>query len=568
MQIVMFTVNDVLEKKFPNLVGDRWHHKPTSFFLRFLLKEKEISSFVEAFPHLSGIDFVEQILEYFHFSYTTHDREKENIPVQGRLLIIANQPIGSLDGLALIKLISEVRRDIKVVASEAIVSIKPLSNLLLSAATNNQQALPEQRQAIQEHLENEGVVIMFPANEVSRLKPNGIRDSRWQGDFLSLASDTKAPLLPVFLDGKNSPLFYTLSMIYKPLATLMLVREMFKKRTKHLPIRVGESIAYESYNNPAINDHQKVKLLKKHLYRIGQNKRPIFNTQRAIALPENRKDLSKAIKQCERLGETADGKSIVLYTHTESSPILREIGRLREIAFRAVGEGSHQRRDIDAYDSDYYHLILWDNDELEIVGAYRLGDAKKLTEGQANKLYSAALFHYEPEKMAPYFEQGLELGRSFVQPKYWGKRSLDYLWYGLGAFLKSRPQYRYLFGPVSISAALPAMAKDLLVHFYRLYFSTKESLATAPIPYRVTKEVESLFSGDDYKKDFITLKNLLSNMGVAIPTLYKQYTEIYEEGGVHFLDFSVDPDFNNCIDGLVLADTYKLKEKRRKRYMS
>ena len=308
-------------------------------------------------------------------------------------------------------------------------------------------------------------------------------------------------------------------------------------------------------------------MFRASLYRLGQNKRPIFKTQSAIALPEDRKGLSQAIKQCEQLGVTADGKKIVLYQHTESSPILREIGRLREIAFRAVGEGSDKRRDIDQYDSHYYHLILWDSDELEIVGAYRLGDATKLTEANTKQLYSAALFNYDVDKMHPYFEQGLELGRSFVQPKYWGKRSLDYLWVGLGAFLKSRPQYRYLFGPVSISAALPDMAKDLLVHFYRLYFSADQSLAKAPKPYCVTAEIESLFSGDDYKKDFSTLKSLLNNMGAAIPTLYKQYTEIYEEGGVHFLDFGIDLDFNNCIDGLVLADTHKLKEKRRKRYM-
>lgn len=564
----MFIVNDILQKKYPQLVGDRWHHKPISIFLRFLLKEKEINRFIETYPHLQGIDFVEEVLEYFHFSYTTRDREKENIPAQGRLVIIANQPIGSLDGLALIKLVSEVRRDIKVVASETFVCIKPLTQLLLPSNHKKQQPELSQQLAIQQQLKSEGVVIIFPAKEVSRLKPNGIRDTRWQADFLNLASDTKASILPVFLDGKNSPLFYTLSMIYKPLATLMLVREMFKKRTKHLPIRVGESIPYESYSNPAINPHQKVKLLKKHLYRIGLNKRPIFKTQGAIALPEDRKALTQAIKQCEPLGETGDGKKIVLYQHAQSSPILREIGRLREIAFRAVGEGTNLRRDIDLFDSLYYHLILWDSEELEIVGAYRLGDIKKLTKAKNNQLYSATLFNYDIVKMEPYFAEGLELGRSFVQPKYWGKRSLDYLWYGLGAFLKKYPQYRYLLGPVSISAALPDMAKDLLVYFYSLYFSNNQSLAKAPIPYRVSENIESLFSGDNYKKDFITLKNLLTNMGSAIPTLYKQYTEIYEEGGVQFLAFGIDPAFNHCIDGLVLADTHMLKEKRRKRYMT
>ena len=130
----MFTIDELLEKQYPHIAKHDWFNKPTLFFLRYLLKEKEIKRFIEHFPHLNGIDFVDQILEYFHFSYSSLDREKENIPAQGRVLIIANHPIGSLDGLALIKLVSEVRHDIKVVAHEAMLSIKPLECLLLAGA--------------------------------------------------------------------------------------------------------------------------------------------------------------------------------------------------------------------------------------------------------------------------------------------------------------------------------------------------------------------------------------------------------------------------------------------------
>ena len=210
---------------------------------------------------------------------------------------------------------------------------------------------------------------------------------------------------------------------------------------------------------------------------------------------------------------------------------------------------------------------MWDESDLEIVGAYRFGDAKLLSaEGHPTGLYSATLFNYsgDNEKL---FTQGLELGRSFVQPRYWGKRSLDYLWMGIGAFLARYSQYRYLFGAVSISNAYPQPAKDLLVQFYRQHFPAKFGEATSRLPYQVSADVIETFSGEDYKKEFTLLKHLLANMGVNVPTLYKQYSEVAHDGGVAFLDFNVDPDFNDCIDGLVVVDMDMLTDKKRKRYL-
>ncbi|MDF2178237.1 GNAT family N-acetyltransferase [Aliiglaciecola sp. CAU 1673] len=564
----MFTVDDVLHQHYPQLSEKPLLFKSLRFLLRRLLHEREFQEFAQTYPYLQGLEFVEQVLEYFDFSYSVRDCEKERIPTSGRVVIIANHPIGSLDGLALIKLVSEVRRDIKVVANQMLMAVGPLHPLLLPVNNMQGGTAREHLEKIQTHLGQEGAVIIFPAGEVSRLRPQGVRDTRWRSGFLRIASMAKAPILPIFIDGKNSPLFYGVSMLYKPMATALLVTEMFKQRRKHLPMRIGEMIPPESYQGQKISSRSQVKLFKKHLYRIAHNKEGIFQTQKAIALPEDRKELSKAIKQeCETLGITSDGKEIYLYRHTGSSPILREIGRLREVAFRAVGEGSNKRRDIDQYDSHYYHLILWDKEELEIVGAYRFGDAKKLvSDAQSSGLYSASLFHYG-RQMDQYFEQGLELGRSFVQPKYWGKRSLDYLWYGIGAFLKRHPQYRYLFGPVSISGALPQAAKDLLVQFYQLYFGTEQDMARSNCPYALPQDLQNAFKGNDYKTDFVQLKHLLANMGVAIPTLYKQYTEICDPGGVKFLSFGVDPDFNDCVDGLVLVDITKLKANKRERYL-
>ncbi|MBN7822057.1 GNAT family N-acyltransferase [Bowmanella yangjiangensis] len=565
----MFTVDEVLQKHYPKLSTNPLVFNSAKFVLRRLLHEREFQEFARDYPYLQGLEFVEQVLEYFNFSYSVRDSEKERIPTQGRLVIIANHPIGTLDGLALVKLISEVRKDIKIVANEMLMAVEPLHPMLLPVNNMNGGTAKECLANIQRHLADEGVVVIFPAGEVSRLRPQGVRDTRWRSGFLRIAASAKAPVLPIFIDGKNSPLFYGVSMLYKPLATLFLVAEMFKQRQKHLPMRVGEMIPFGSYQGQKISMRQQVKLFKKHLYRIGLDKEGIFPTQKAIALPEDRRELTKAMrKECELLGTTADGKDIYLYRYNGSSPILREIGRLREVAFRAVGEGSNKRRDIDQYDSHYYHLVLWDKEELEIVGAYRFGDAKHLTSAEHSPgLYSASLFDFGQD-MDKYFEQGLELGRSFVQPKYWGKRSLDYLWYGIGAFLLRHPQYRYLFGPVSISGSLPAAAKDLLVYFYQLYFGGEVGIARSNRPYLIPQDLKDAFRGDDYKADFVQLKHLLANMGAAIPTLYKQYTEVCEPEGVKFLSFGVDPDFNDCVDGLVLVDITKLKANKRARYMA
>ena len=564
----MFTVNEILYQHYPQITHKPWLFKPAKLVLSYLLHEQDFNDFSTTYPHLNGLDFVEQILEHFNVSYSVHDTEKERIPCSGRCVIIANHPIGTLDGLALLKLISEVRQDIKIIANQMLMAVKPLHSMMLPVDNMGTGTVKENLSNIQKHLASEGVVIIFPAGEVSRLRPQGVRDTEWQSGFLRIAKKAQAPILPLLIEAKNSPTFYGASMLYKPLATLLIIREMFKKERRHFPIRIGELIPVSSYIGAKISIKQQVKLFKKHLYRLNSNKRPIFETQKGIALPEDRRNLQAAMQSdCQRLGTTSDNKEIYLYRYKGSSPILREIGRLREIAFRAVGEGSNKRRDIDAYDNNYFHLVLWDNKDLEIVGAYRFGDAKKLVSKSNNKdLYSASLFKYD-EAMKPYFEQGLELGRSFIQPKYWGKRNLDYLWYGIGAFLKHHPEYRYLFGPVSLSHSYPETAKNLIVYFYQHYFGGEHHLAQSNSPYQLPVNFEHPFKGDDYKADFAELKYLLSSMGVAVPTLYKQYCEICEPGGAKFLSFGVDPDFNNCVDGLILVDLAYLKDSKRRRYM-
>jgi hypothetical protein len=193
--------------------------------------------------------------------------------------------------------------------------------------------------------------------------------------------------------------FYLASLLARPLSTMMLVGEMFHQDKKQLRLTVGSLIPYQAYRTIAVRRSDKVKLFKKHLYRIGHGKEPLFATESAIARPERKTDLKRAIGQGQRLGRTPDGKTIFLFEPVESSPMMREIGRLREKAFRAVGEGSGKRRDLDHFDRHYQHLVLWDEEDLEIAGAYRFVDAGKIVgELGTDGLYSGSLFELDRGK--------------------------------------------------------------------------------------------------------------------------------------------------------------------------
>lgn len=564
----MISVEHVVTERFPDFqVRNPAIYKTVVAVLRYLFRESEFRRFAERYPHLSGFDFVEQALDHFDFGVTVSDRERERIPAWGRVVIIANHPIGSLDGIALLKLVGDVRRDVKVVANDVLSAVEPLRNLLLPVDTFGTRTTRDNLRAIEQHLQNDGAVIIFPAGEVSRMGATGVRDARWRHGFLRFAAKTRAPILPMFVDARNSVFFYSLSMLAKPLSTLWLVREMFKHNNKTMRVRIGQAIGFDIYNELPFDSKAKVKLFRRHIYKIGKNRGEgcFETTAESIAHPEDRQQLRAEIRGCELLGTTKEGMAIYLYRFAGDSTVMREIGRLREVSFRAVGEGCGRRRDIDVYDQDYDHIVLWDDEGLELVGAYRLRQTHDLNAATLSKLYSHSLFDYR-NNAADYLASGVELGRSFVQPRYWGRRSLDLLWYGIGAYLRKFPNVRYLFGPVSISNSYPSKAKELLVNFYRHYFAAPQRWVTARLPYPMNGN-ESGWQGLNYSEGFQQLKAEMNALGLSVPTMYKQYSELCEDGGVQFVDFNIDPDFSDCIDGLVLVDLNYLKDSKRKRYL-
>lgn len=569
----MLSIEQVITERFPTLVEDKPKliTRPTMNLLRLLFHEKETNRFLEEHAGLEGLDFIEKVLEYFDLDYRVSRNDLENIPSTGRVVIVANHPLGALDALSLIRMVGSVRRDVKVVANDMLAALQPLKEMMLTVDNINGATRKSSVCRILECLKKDEALILFPAGEVSRLRPNGVRDGKWKHGFLQFAKRTESPILPVHIDARNSAWFYSISMLSKPLSALFLMQEIFRQRANVIGFRVGELIPIRHLEQNGLRNKTLAKMLRKHLYRLAGKKEGLFQTEKSIAHPESRQAIKQELRTGELLGETSDGKQIILTDWFPESSVIREIGRLRELSFRKVGEGTGERRDLDRYDQHYRQLVLWDNEALEIVGAYRLGEGKNILAKIGREgFYSANLFRFN-EPFFPYLDSSLELGRSFVQPRYWGTRALDYLWQGLGAYLRHHPEIKYLFGPVSISAHYPPALRDMLVYFYGTYFNHPQELVSAVNPCRLSErtleEFQAIFQGDDFDSDLKELKNRLSMQNMSIPTLYKQYSDLCENGGVRFLDFGVDPDFSGCTDGFLLVDVSKIKDTKRRRYI-
>ncbi len=284
-----------------------------------------------------------------------------------------------------------------------------------------------------------------------------------------------------------------------------------------------------------------------------------------FAFPEPRELLAAELEESHLLRQINDEIQVYLVKGLECSSVMREIGRLREVAFQAVGEGTGAIRDVDAYDEYYQQIVLWNAKEHAIIGGYRIAKAIDIIQHKGVEgLYNHRLFQFHDDVL-PKLSSGLELGRSFISPEHWGRRNLDYLWMGIGAYLAENQDIRYLFGAVSISDDFPRKAKIAIAHFYDAYFGLDNPIVSArnvfPLPSR------NPYFGDNYTKEFKHLKQVLNSYGVSIPPLYKHYSELADMDGVSVLGFNIDEYFNNSVDGLMVVDCQKIKRKKAQRYI-
>ena len=539
--------------------------------LGFVFGQKIFEQFERTHPESEGLTFPTAVLRFFNFRFEINQAALSHIPEQGQVIIVANHPLGSLDGVGLLDAILSIRPDAKIVVNELLMHIERLQPFALPVDNMSNQTSQQQLRAIQSHLASDGALIIFPAGEVSRLSLWGIRDGQWNSSFVRLALRYRAPIVPVLVRGRNSRFFYGLSLLIKPLSTAWLIREMFKHRNARISAHVGSPISYPTLAEKQEPAQVIADEIKTQVYSLSETSDLPSSHPQPVAKPESRESLEKDLKQCQSLGTTPDGKGLFLTTQTQSPGIVREIARLREATFRPVGEGSGYERDTDQFDAHYHHLFIWSYDDRDIVGAYRLGDARKLIEqaGVAG-LYTNTLFHFSPT-MTSYFQQGLELGRSFVQPKYQNRYALEYLWQGIGAFVQRHPHIRYLFGSASISARYGHEATARIAHFYKTHVNQLPVDVSPRTPFCVSNSLEvqqaSEMPGDDFQTDLTTLQSALAAQDLTIPLLFKHYSQATSKDGVSFSAFNVDPAFSNCVDAFVIADLTRLLPKKKRRYL-
>lgn len=519
----------------------------------------EIERFIAEHGHLKGSALLAQALDFLNVRYAVDHVEQAGIPESGRCIIVANHPSGVIDALALLHFVSRIRPDVKIVANEALGALGLLDDMLIPVGVFKASGRRNGIEAVRRALNDEQCIIFFPAGEVSRLRPNGIKDTSWRSGFIRLAAEFSAPVIPVRIQARNSALFYSASTIYKPLGTLLLPREITARRNTRITLRVGNphTVEAESGSLPSL------KAIRQNLYAIGSRGNSHIRGPVPLIAAQDPRVIKAELGKLKLLGTTPDGKHIYGGRIAAGSALLHELGRLRELSFRAVGEGTGRRLDIDRFDSWYHHIVLWSPEHLEIAGAYRLAIGEEVyADYGLSGFYSASLFEYSCDFL-PNIVQGAELGRSFVVPKFWNSRSLDNLWHGIGAFLSDYPQVRYLFGPVSISADLPIAARERLVRHYAHFYGAQHALAKAKRPFRFLGQQ---LQAEHCETDFAAMKSELQIMGVKVPTLYKQYTDLCEPSGVQFMAFGVDPEFSNAIDGLLSLDIEKIKPAKYQRY--
>lgn len=555
-----------LQQRYPD-----WFHGRRGQLARPLLRSvgrwsrlDRIEAFLRRNANVRGFDFVAAGLEFIEGRYHVDPAALARIPATGRLLIVANHPSGALDALALLDAVGRIRRDVRIVANDLLGAIGPLQDLLLPVRILGGKVQRSSLQAVEQALAAEQCVIVFPAGEVSRLSLLGIRDGRWQRGFVRFARAAAAPVLPVRVEARNSALFYGASTLFKPAGTALLAREMFARRGRPLRLRIGEPMQLGQGDPGA-----QLLAVRRAVYALGRSTAIAEGCPAGpepLAAPVPPAQVAAAIAAATVLGQTADGKQILLASCTADSPLLRELGRLRELTFRQVGEGTGRSRDLDDFDLHYQHIVIWDGTAQRIAGAYRImrGAQALACRGLAG-LYSASLFRYSDDAI-PRIAEGLELGRSFVVPDYWGSRSLDYLWQGIGAYLQCQPGIRYLFGAVSISAALPRDAREQLVAYYQRYYGAADGRVQSNRPFQYFA-APPCFGEMDAAAAFDVLKANLAALGTGVPTLYRQYTDLCEPGGARFLAFGVDPDFSDSIDGLIEVDLHAIRPHKRKRYL-
>jgi putative hemolysin len=526
--------------------------------------------------------FAEAALQKLAVHYDHDAGELDVIPRRGRLIFIANHPFGALDGLIAIALLGALRPDLKIFANEDLCALHELRPMLLpievlgkKRARCNAQAM---RHALR-WLEDDGALMLFPAGEVSHfdVRARCVTDPPWSRAVALLARKARAAVVPIHFTGENGLPFQIAGFLHPRLRTLMLPGELKRRAGESVPLRIGAPLPYERLRKFA-SDEALAAHLRVTTYLLAHradSKKTDASTEtrymHPLALSGEPADFAGEVARlpASRLLLESSDNAVYCADARAIPHLLDEIGRLRELTFRAVGEGTGHARDLDTFDDHYEHLFIWNRTREEVVGAYRVGRVDEIRRRAGNRgLYTSTLFRYRN----PFFQllgPALELGRSFVRPE--AQRSfapLLLLWKGIGEYLARHPRYLRLIGPVSISSDYRELSRQLLVEFLRSHCLDPllAQLVRPAHPVPRGRMVQTLAAEVAMLGHLDALAALVEDIEPdrkGVPVLLRQYLKL----GGRMLAFNVDPAFNHSIDCLLMVDLRQTDPRVLRKYL-
>lgn len=536
-----------------------------------------------------ALSFARRALQAMNVTWKVHASEENPFPAAGPVVVVANHPFGGIEGMLLLALLEPFRRDVKVLANYLLARLPETRDSFIFVdpfgfARSARVNVRPLRQALG-WLREGHVLGVFPAGEVSSvdIRTGQVRDPAWSPSVAAIVRRTQATVVPVFFAGHNGPLFNLAGMLHPRLRTLMLPQQLVNKRNRELSVQIGRAIAWREMAEYAA-DEQLIQYLRLRTYILAEREpRP---TRLPAALPFKRRGKRRLPVAAAGPPEAqareiaalppdhlllSAGELRVYHSGAGHIPeVLRELGRLREITFRAVGEGTGKPLDIDRFDETYLHLFIWNEERHEIVGAYRLGLADEIVAAQGVKgLYTSTCFRFD-ERLMRHLQPAIELGRSFVRPEYQKAFSpLLLLWRGIGAFVARHPRYTHLFGPVSITNEYRDASRNLILRSLR-FSNFEHELARLVRPRRRPRRprraewnLPDFHPYVDNIEMVSTLVQEIENDQKGIPILLRQYLKL----GGRLLAFNVDPDFSDALDCLIAVNILRTDPRALRRYM-
>jgi putative hemolysin len=557
-----------------------------TFFGWLLMKVLNISTINKIYnrnKHLNDLPFLNALLDDFQIKFEIPDEDLKRLPKNGAYITISNHPLGGIDGILLLKLMLEQRSDFKIIGNFLLHRIEPLKPYIMPVnpfedRKDVKSSVAGFKNSIL-HLRQDHPLGIFPAGEVSTYKDGKlVVDKPWEEAAMKLVQKAQVPVVPIYFHAKNSKLFYRLSKISDTLRTAKLPSELLTQKRRTIKVRIGRpiSVADQKEHNSLSEFSEFIRrktYMLSHAFEDKPNR--LENISSTLKVPKIPKKIVTPVKtelMVKELNELKEGdyrllqsKNYEVYLAPASKlpNILREIGRLREITFREVGEGTNEAIDLDKFDTYYHHMFLWDSEAKVIAGAYRMGLGSKIFEAYGiDGFYLQDLFRFEPE-LHTMMSQSIEMGRAFIIKEYQQKpMPLFLLWKGIVHTTLRFPEHKYLIGGVSISNQFSNFSKSLMIEFMKShYYDPYIAQYVHPKKeFKVKlKDADKDFVFDETEADLNKFDKIIDEVepgALRLPVLLKKYIK----QNARLVAFNVDPLFNNAVDGLMYIKIADLPE--------